>query len=121
MPQHHTRKTAGDGPAAADPEQLQSLWLEIARSVVHNSHHQYTHDAVYVCVVPWTEFPIVLAYPHQPQSPVPSECGTCKTVTARIWPWLSYAQDSQGQNLTLNVLYVPESDLNCLACSEFAR
>jgi hypothetical protein len=28
--------------------------------------HQYTFDAVYVCVLPWSEFPIVSSYPHYP-------------------------------------------------------
>ena len=27
-----------------------------------------TLDAVYVCVVPWSEFPIVPSYPHYPHS-----------------------------------------------------
>jgi len=32
-----------------------------------DSHYQYTFDAVYVYVVPWSEFPIVPSYPHYPQ------------------------------------------------------
>jgi len=31
------------------------------------SHYQSTLDAVYVYVVPWSEFPIVSSYPHYPQ------------------------------------------------------
>ena len=37
-------------------------------SIVSDSHHQSTLDAVNVHVVPWSEFPIVPSYPHYPQS-----------------------------------------------------
>jgi len=33
-----------------------------------HSHYQSTLDAVYVYVVPWSEFPIVPSYPHYPHS-----------------------------------------------------
>ena len=33
-----------------------------------DSHYQSTLDAVYVYVVPWTEFPIVPSYPHYQQA-----------------------------------------------------
>ena len=35
-------------------------------TVVSDSHYQSTVDAVYVYVVPWSEFPIVPSYPHYP-------------------------------------------------------
>ena len=36
-------------------------------SIDFDSHYQSTLDAVYVCVMPWSEFPIVPSYPHYPQ------------------------------------------------------
>ena len=38
-------------------------------TVVSDSHYQSTLDAVYEYVVPWSEFPIVLSYPHYPHQP----------------------------------------------------
>ena len=35
---------------------------------VYDSPYQSTLDAVYVYIVPWSEFPIVPSYPHYPQS-----------------------------------------------------
>jgi len=35
-----------------------------------SSHYQSSLDAVYVYVVPWSEFPIVPSYPHYPQDGV---------------------------------------------------
>jgi len=37
-------------------------------AVVSDSHYQSTHDAVYVYVVPWSEFPIVPSYHHYPHA-----------------------------------------------------
>jgi len=36
-------------------------------TVVSDSQYQSTLDAVYVYVVPWSEFPMVPSYPHYPQ------------------------------------------------------
>ena len=40
----------------------------IRMPVVSVSHYQSTLDAVYVYVVPWSEFPIVTSYPHYPHT-----------------------------------------------------
>ena len=37
-------------------------------TVVSDSHHQSTLDAVYVCVVLWSGLPIVPSYPHYPHA-----------------------------------------------------
>ena len=36
-------------------------------TVVSDSDYQSTLNAVYVCVVSWSELPIVPSYPHYPQ------------------------------------------------------
>ena len=36
-------------------------------TVVSESHYQSTLDAVYVYVMPWSEFPIVTSFPHYTQ------------------------------------------------------
>ena len=52
-----------EGSAAAltlqFPEKPVQRDLDSYMTVVSESHHQSTLDAVYVCVVPWSEFPIV--------------------------------------------------------------
>ena len=48
--------------------------LDSYMTVVSDSHYQFTLDAVYVYVVPWSEFPIVPSYPHYPHP----ACPTCQ-------------------------------------------
>jgi len=38
---------------------------------VSHRHYQSTLDAIYVLVVPWSEFPIVPSCPHYPQGVIP--------------------------------------------------
>ena len=42
--------------------------LDSYKTFVSDSHYQATLDAVYVYLVPWSEFPIVPSYPYYPQS-----------------------------------------------------
>ena len=38
----------------------------LGAEVVSDSHYQSTLDAVYVCIVPWSDFPFVPSNPHNP-------------------------------------------------------
>ena len=54
---------------------LSALALSLSREILHiqcDSHYQSTLDAVNVCVVSWSEFPIVPSYPHYPHTRNPT-------------------------------------------------
>ena len=63
------RASAGAGlrDASASERPRTEIWSRPRPiTLVSHSHYQSTLDAVYVYVVPWSEFPIVPSYPHYP-------------------------------------------------------
>ena len=58
------RPAASESNRLVGPNVLRRRWENMHMAVVSDSHHQSTLDAVYVCVGPWSEFPVVPSYPH---------------------------------------------------------
>ena len=74
---------------ASEPPRSPPVYM----TVVSDSHYQSTLDAVYVYVVPWSEFPIVPSYPHYPH-----RCRAKREHLGRVYGLLP---ESQGRNLAL--------------------
>jgi len=58
--------------------------LDSYMTVVFDPHYQSTFDAIYVYVVPWSDFPTVPSYPHYPNHPPPHRVPSEKATTKKI-------------------------------------